>query len=531
MAKRKVAAEVPENSVIVYNAGPVRHAEFKFAPGCVTLLSGNNGSGKSESLTALRALGGNEEALKSLTLRDGAEEGWIRGFGREIKLTAHTRKLTGEIDILSSEDQFSLADIIKPRFKTPEACDKVRISNLAAITGVRVESDSVAALLGGYEPSEERSTAEEAKELERCQTIGKKLYKRIVTEKTTKAKESDAAEFVGNLKRDMDAGALELEKEAAVVESSAATLEETLPPNDPKAETDAEVLSQRLKDAVNAKRSLDDRATAAAEMKRLADAAKAVLEAGQGQTVDDAATQWEKSKEDTRFSRDELQRARDTVIRLEGVLNTQLEIETRLQNAHAAAVIRKDKLYAATTRLNQQAAPPTDEEFTRSEAAIKAAEDASFLGQSLRKAVMTRQEIAAKRQEAKELSDEAAALRSAAKATLNLLAGPINDLECGVRVTENMRLECDHPARGHTMFDDLSEGERVAIVIRLVSRICGAEEMPSLVILDQQFYESLDATNRKMLETEVAKTKLMVAIAEATRVGSQPVVGSRILGE
>jgi len=191
----------PEDAILIENVGPIDRLLIKCQPGRVTVLTGNNDVGKSEALKGVNALIGRES---DVTLRDGATEGRVAGFGRQLKLTAKRNTATGELDILVVEEGFSISGFVKPGYKTAEANDKHRLKNLASCLGIEIDRNAVYELVGGRD-----------------------VYQSLVTDKTVDAK--DPADYVSCLKRDCEAQALELERMAAILEEGANILEESLP--------------------------------------------------------------------------------------------------------------------------------------------------------------------------------------------------------------------------------------------------------------------------------------------------------------
>ncbi len=140
-----------------------------------------------------------------------------------------------------------------------------------------------------------------------------------------------------------------------------------------------------------------------------------------------------------------------------------------------------------------------------------------LLGAELRKAAETRKTIEETRQEAKQIAEEAEELRAAAKAGASLLVDPINKIGCGIEIDDQMRVVCvNHPIRGQCYFEELSDGERVTIAFNLMTQMSIGVDMPAVVPMPQQFWESLDPIAKQAAKEAVSKTKLMVVVARAT---------------
>lgn len=514
MAKKK-SEEVPPNTVVIENVGPIKRAVIPFAPGCVTVLEGTNGAGKSETLEAINALAG--LGTDGLTIRDGAEEGFIAGFGCQVKLTARQSRRTGQIDILVVEEGFSLAGFVRPGLKGAEANDRRRLQDLASVLGVKVEQEAVYDLLGGFDGPYEGEPAvfTEKRRLE-SRGEGRGLYRDVVTEKTIKA--TDPAAYVASLKRDLDAAALEWEKEANVWEGEAGGMEATLPPEDQLAgESDPDILREAVTLATNAKHELERLKQTADQMKALAEEARAVLNAGQGETVEAAQAEQNRifllHSESYKMVQDLEKALRDEQVRLEGLGRDLDAANARVESAED----RAKALEEASADLQSKCTAPTEEEFAEADRRIAAAEAALLLGGKIRDAVALKATIAERRQNAEAHLEEAAELRAAAKKAVSLLVGPINGMGCGVEVDDNMRLVVtNHPVRGRCFVEDLSAGEGWSLAIKLMARMHGGDDVPALVAIPQEAYEGLDGHNRQMFLDAVAATKLMVVTAKAS---------------
>lgn len=491
MANKK-SAEV----VTIEDVGPIKHVEIPLQPGRVTLLTGSNGAGKTQSLKAINALAGSDADKKALTVRDGQKTGRISGLGREVKLTLKQTRDTGDISVMVVEDGFSLQQFVNPGYATPEGNDKSRLQNLASVLGIEVTKDSMAELLGGP-----------------------KIFSATVSKKTLTA--ADPAAMVASLKKDIDTQALELEKLVLQLTTEADTLEETLP-EVKDGETDAEVLSQRLADAMNAKQSLVNRRNAAAQMELLAECARNVLEAGQGETVEIATVKSETAMFNYQTAEKLVQELDKKLAEAKEAAKQLGIVATESAKSVDAAKIRAKQLAEAEAKLKEQSTGPTDEEFELAKSAVVAAEEAQYQGRQLRDAADKKKKVGATRIEASETLAQADTLRKAAKSAINLLVEPINKLDCGIEVESTdtgkeivMRLVVtNHKLRGRCYLNELSEGELASLVIKLVARVYDDE--PALFCLRQESFEGFSETNRKLFLDTVAETQLMVIAAKAT---------------
>lgn len=535
MAKRKPKIEdevVPEGAILVKNGGPIVHENFPGKPGHVTLVTGSNATGKSYFIKSARALATGD--CKELSLRDGAEEGLVSGFGRTIKLTGRVCKVTGNVEVEFFEESFTLATFVDPGSTADDVNsraqtnDKKRIKALASILGISISDQEIYRLIAGKE--KERAEIQDkldhlhpAAELERQQCLSgiasiereeKAVARRIISEKTLGIQ--DPSDYVSSLKRDIDKAANDKEKEAAVLNGQADALEESLPDAKQAGETDEEVLSQAVAAAQNKKQALETRRDSAEQAQKLADAADEVLKAGQGETVESAQKAWDEKCQ-------ELNDSEETIIGLERMLREERQNRdvlanrvTELKAALDGATRRKAAMDKARQDLQEKIQAPTDQEWADVEKEIKDASDAMILGADLRRAADTRTEIEEIREDANELAAEAAHLRTAATGVLGLLVNPINDLKCGIEVDAEMRVIADDPVRGRGYYEELSDGTRWKAVFRLMTSMSIGAELPAIVPLPQRCWLELEPKARQEFVEAVAETNLIVYVCMAT---------------
>ena len=481
--------------VVIDNVGPIDHVEIPLKPGRVTLLTGPNGAGKTHALKAINALAG--LGTDEISLKDGKEAGRISGFNAQVKLTLKQNRRTGLFDVLVVEEGFSLARFVRPPHKSAESNDSQRLKDLASLLGVQINMKAVHDLVGGPD-----------------------VYRAIVSEKTAKA--SDPSEYLKSLKADCDRLANEKEKQAAHFEGEADTLEGTLPEQQ-EGESDAAVLTTRLTNARNAKTELENDVQRAKDSKDMADRAREVIKAGQGESVADAESALTLAQEEEKESS-------ETIKELERLLDVERKnlesLQRRVRDANENVAKAKDR--AEAIKESQQALddaviePPTDEDFAAADRAIKEAEDAFHLGEKLRAAADTRDKVKAKRKEAEDTAKEAERLRKVAQSVFNLLVEPINKLKCGIEVCEDGRLVCTDHKRGRCYIDELSPGEGYRLAFRLMVSQNLGEDVPAIVAIPQEAFEGLDGINRKEFLAAVDETQLMVVTAKASE-ANQPI--------
>jgi hypothetical protein len=535
MAKRRRAEAIEEpenpNGILIKNQGPIKRFEVVPEVGAIVELTGSNAVGKTEVGKSLYALATGDTT--GLSLREGAEEGSIVGRGRTIKIMATCCKVTGQFDLNYFEEGFTLARLVNPgsTAKIPaemaKTNDRQRVKDLATLLDIKIENEVIYRKIGGCEGERklldaeclqnQLSDAEYKSQLELIKQKERKNARTIISEKTTKC--SDPAEFIASLKKDCDSVAIELEKTAAVIETEANTLEGGLPDEAEAegAETDDEVLTQRVTSARNAKTDLERRDENAAEAVRLAAAANEILKSGQGQTVEQAQALLTAAETEEKESRDWITETKALIVQEETRLKQLERRTTDAQDALTTANGRASKIEKAQADLDAKTVKPTDEEWAEVEKEITNASAAMILGARLRAADETRTEITEKRQEAAETLAEAETLRTSAKDCLSLLIDPINNLKCGIEIDGDMRVVCaEHPIRGRCYFEELSDGEKISSVFRLMVGSAADKETPILVPLPQRFWLELDPIAQDQAREAVKGTPLMVIVMRAS---------------
>ena len=498
MAKMKTAkaavepVELEEFAIEIENIGPVERASIPLRPGHVTVLTGSNGAGKSETLAAVTALavGGT-----SLEARDGTDGGSVSGLGITIKVGRKGQnRRTGELEVLAVEDGFDLSKFVDPGLKDPVAADKQRIKTLATLLGVKVTVEAVKGLIGSGD-----------------------LYDGNVTDKTMKLAAVSAVDFVDGVKRDLEFGAREIETEAARAEQDAVTLEGTLSGVDLTAESDGDVLTKRWTEAAQNSARLREQGRLAVEAARIAEEAKRLIESVEVVSVDDCEDELDllkKSYDEAVERRGKAEAELRAAMAAEAVeLRNCEESALRLSSAKTMAA-RRD---AAKAKLVPSVVPPLEAELDAASVAEIAAESAVIAGAKIRDGKATMERATRARIKASSLGCDAVVIRDAAAKVAGLLAGPINAVGCGVQITNEGRLVVQGHRRGQCFMSDLSPGERWSICMKLAASVFKSAGVPALLAVPQEAFESLDSWNRKIFHDAVAESGMMVVTALASQ--------------
>jgi len=189
--------------------------------GGLVLLTGDNGSGKSETLSCARALMGSADDKKSLRPRDGEKSGSVEGCGVAIKVGRSNRE-TGELTVAALEDRLDIADLVDPGIADPNAADARRLKSLIRVAGVKADLDLFSDLLG--------DTFE----------IDAKVMK-----------EPDLINMAGGVKRSLEAKARSEENKAEACGVEAATCLKSVEGVDITGESDEAALQAAYREAAN----------------------------------------------------------------------------------------------------------------------------------------------------------------------------------------------------------------------------------------------------------------------------------------
>lgn len=479
----EVQMEEPPELICIENIAAVEDVAIPVRPGCVTVLRGTNGAGKSEALRAIRAMTVDEETRKKnyrLQVRDGADEGEISGLGIAIHISrSGINKRTGLLSVSAVEDSFDLSQFVDPGLKDPAAADVRRLKTLASMMGIRADQKKVAELLGG------QSIFDAVISTETRQTVG-------------------AVDFIEGAKADTESAARESEQAVTKLDAQISVLRGQIDGVDQNATADEKTLADAHQKAVEAKAALDQRVKDAAEMKLVREAAKAVLDGDSGQTLAEATTVH--------------QNLLDEITRLETRLEELRKQAEEKQKAVESARLREESRRKATEAIAKAATTePTAEELEAAQKAVDAAGAAVLAGAKIRDAKATQTKLDGLLADRKAELELAEQLRQAAGKMVDLLAEPVNELKCGVRVTKAMRLVVEGHRRGRDVFlSELSPGEGWSVAMGLALMIFEKAGVPGILGVPQPAFEGLDGHNLLLFRQAVARTKLRVVTAKAS---------------
>jgi hypothetical protein len=487
------------------NIGPVPKCliELPDGGGVVELL-GHNGAGKSHLLSATERLLG--VGKSQLTNRDNTPRGILEGLGIKLSVTKGGTRRSGELEVVSIEHRLDLATFIDPLIDSPDAADRRRIAALMALGGVTADVTRFHRLTGGAE-----------------------AFASLIDAKVEKM--TDVVEIAKVVKADLEKHARQLESQAERELGEAKGAAGATEGLDMDAETDPTKLDAARDGAVSRhsalvtskKNALDAKDSAALAKRQLDKAAES-----QATTVSEATVLLTTAREnagqaalaDKRIS-DELEAVRrklEAAIRDRDETNNEVKrAEERLAEAkkHEASLqAYRDKVSAAVG-----IEEPSSEDIESAAKEVEKAKAACEMGTLVRAARRAKSVADKHLEKANDLKRQAIAARDAAKGTDDVLSEMVNSP--GLTV-DGGRLVFRHPRRGPTLFAELSMGERTRVAMELGAARVGEG---GILVLPQEFYESLDPKNR----SEVNKIAKSLGVTVITALAADGDLRSRIV--
>jgi energy-coupling factor transporter ATP-binding protein EcfA2 len=454
------------------NLGAISEFEWPAASdGGLTVFTGWHGLGKTTLLNALNTLA---TGKGKPPVRDRAKSGELEAHGMTLKFGARTTR-TGELEIVSMEGKWSLADLIDPKIADPQAADAKRIKALVMLAGVEPDIELFAKCL-------QDTTAED------------------LSPETLEA--PDLLAMAEKVKRDLEAKARKTEGRAENARGRVQALRQAseadgeLPGKEWTADAAQAELEASLGQLGGVRTKIEadkKRAEAAATASYRLEAAKATYE---GPTVKDAEKEVEKAKKQRDARLKLYEEAKAEFARAEKAFKESADLVIGLENEAAHA-----RRHEAT--MKEWEAAIADGETTQegdSDDVLMDAQERVDAARQLVANVAIRDKMAAQIAEAKEQAKVAAAaekeslaLRDAAKGVDEVLSDAVGALGTKLYV-ESGRLLIDTPARGPTYYAELSAGERARVAIEITvdqAAKAGDAERLGICVIPQEVFEGL----------------------------------------
>ncbi len=475
-------------TIEIRDIGPIERLSFPVPADGVVVLRGQNGAGKTRALEAVQAITSGKGKVEH---RDGAVRGEVNAFGATLKV-ARKQIHGGELEVVSLEGKFSIADLIDPNIKSPDAADAQRIKALVQLAGGSGADPSLFYELAGGQIAFETYVSPSALETDDLVTMAARIkrdfekHARLAEEKATR--ETAAAEAARALTAEVDltqpddAAKLLADLEFANKEHARVTEQ-------------ANAINRQLAAAETARRQL---ATADSSY--------------QGASVEQAQAAEAATREASEAAYLE-------VARLETLLKSahhaarlaQLQHDNAI-SALQAANAHEQTLSAWRAAIDQAAqVEPIDatviEQAAADVAEARAAYDRGVLVRQAKVQVATADQHMQRAADAHRVADS---LRDAGKGTDEVLSSLVAKLGCPLRVSGG-RLVTAHPKRGETFFAELSEGERCTIAVQIAIQAVGPG---GVIVIPQTFWEGTDPNNRQVINAELHGTGVLALTAE-----------------
>lgn len=478
-------------TITVENIGPVSHASIPInETGGVTVIRARNGQGKTRILEAIEStLNGRGKTQ----VRDGALAGSVDGFGVTLRVGRSTRR-TGELEVITLEGKLSVADLVDPGIKSPEAADAKRIKSLIQLTNVEPSVELFHDMLGGRD-----------------------IFDAVVSTAATEA--ADLVVMADRIKRDCEAAARKKESEADHAEGRARGAREAAGAVDDDAESDAEVLQQRLEKAIRRESELKAMENSAIEAESATARARRQLSEAEaeydGPTIEEAAQTEQLCSKEVDDAKTAVRKAEEA---LASARNWQkaAEADHRHATGNREAAERHQSTVAKWREQIEAGIPvaPSREEIEAATAAVRQARQAVELGVMVRNAKSKLDEAKAHAEASLSHRKQAAKLREAAKGTDEVLSSVVSQTGSDLRV-EAGRLVLD-TRRGDTYFGELSHGERWRIALDVAIQAVNAIGPNGVIPLPQEAWEGLDPIARQAIVDQVKGSGVVILTAECS---------------
>lgn len=507
-------AATDPREIRVKNVGPIPRFTFTVPEkGGVVRLTGDNGIGKSILLDAVQSL---VTKTGSLPVKDGTESASIEGLGATLRV-ARKASRGGELVFESVSSKFSVADFIDPGIDDAEAADAARVRSLIGLLGLKAD-------------------------------VG--LFKRIATEKTISLiarpetlKKTDLLELAKGLKRDFEAAARTAGDTADNLLQKAAARAAVADGIDLEEETDAQILQQLFESAMNQRNAI----TASADAYRAAVAASAEAAEAIGKLKEPAPAPDKAELESAvQSAKSRFVGAEQSVKNLEADL---ARLQAALAEARSTLALAAKDVESASTAQRLAAGAESAKELYRAELSrlqaivanvpvpVPAEQiEAAECGVSVARQAIERAEVVrnAKRAiaEAEKLRSESRDSRAlyethseAAKGIESILSEQIAVSVPGRLAMRAGRLVTPTERGPETPLGELSEGERVRFTLELLIPLLKAKTKYPLLVIPQENWESLQPTSRRLIESLVHGTDVVILAAECADGELQAVEG------
>jgi energy-coupling factor transporter ATP-binding protein EcfA2 len=489
-------------TITAKDIGPVPQVVIELPErGGVVELLGHNGAGKSQLLAATERMLG--VGKSQITNRDNTLRGSLEGLGIKLSVSRGGTRRTGELEVVSLEHRLDLATFIDPQIDSPDAADRRRIAALMALSGVTADSTRFHRLVGGAEK-----------------------FAALVDAKVEKM--TDIVEVAKQVKMDLERHARQLESQADRELGEAKGAQGVTDGLDMDAETDPVKLDAARDAAVAAHSALVTSRDSAQATKDSASLAQRQLKAAseqQGTSVSEATVLLTTAQENATAAEKDVAKISDEVLEIRKQLDAaarRLDTATHRRDEANADVKRAEERltdaqkhettlqsWRQTIAAAVDVKMPSEADIAAAQEAVEKAKAAVETGTLVRAARRAKAQADKHLAKADEFNRDAVAMRDAAKQTDEVLSELVNAPGLSV---DGGRLIAKHPRRGQTFFSELSMGERTRTAMGLGAARVGKG---GLLVLPQEFWESLDPTHRREVSKIAIDLEVTVITARA----------------
>lgn len=480
------------NEIEIENIGAIQHLRFKMdLKGCVRVLHAKNGKGKSTALETVDALVSGR--VLDATPHDGVIRGSASAFGARITLGRRTSR-SGELEVVSLEGRMSIADLVDPKLKSPEAADAKRIKALIQV-----------------------ASGENAAKPEKFYKLvgGKKRFAELVSADSLNT--NDLVTMASRIKGDLEKQAREYESKAEKTFAKASQAAQGAAGINTDLPYDEEELASNWRKATIAESRIVAQSEAAETAITQATKASELLKQAEkgytGLTPEDASAKLMLAEKEVEDSYAEVKRLRELVTEAQNVTATaehkrdSAKRELKTAESHVNTVAEYLKI------VNDEVPEPVNpKRIEQYKALTAAAQSAVQQGAVIRSALKSLDEAEKLKKEAILLESEGDKIRAAAQDTDSVLSAEVEKLHTPLRVKYG-RLVLDTD-RGETFFSELSPGERYHLVIHDIA--VPTVGKGGIIVLPQDAWEALDPINRRLVAEAVENTGVCILTAEAS---------------
>jgi len=460
----------------IKNIGPIVDLPVEIPDdrnGGVILFKGENGSGKTNGINAVRALLGGKVRLMP---REIAVEGGVAHADGVVTLGERTLTVGGQQrakgkleDVATIEGRFDLFDLVAPAYEEQETRDAARLKALFDITGTKGNIELFYVLVD----KDEMDTLLTTKEQSTPELVP--LAKKVKSAFERKA-------------RDAETVAETAEANARTAMAAAEGVDLTQP-------DDSDLLTKALTDATTHASSLKSQRSTYLAAKAQAEQAQAKLAEHEKTAVSVADCQkkhevalnaFRESSKKVVALREALKDAEAAADRAGGEVRMTEQTLRAAESAEAAVTGWRDHI-AEFEKLPQ----PDDTAIVAADTACLEAREAMEQGGVIRRAKEKVSEAEGHKAKAKAAADEAVKYRELAKAVFDVLS---KHIPAGPLYLDSGQLVVDTEDRKAEPFDRLSDGERGKIAIQYA---IDAVVDGGYVCLPQQCWDGLSPANKQ----------------------------------